>query len=717
MWKNVRKIRKREKQVELENWMVKNNCDICAISETGLNGKEYVELSQKFSWVGVNRDWEKGKSGGVGFIVRNGIEYEVVNSGCEDVCFIKAGLRNGVYEWLIGSIYLNCEGVRYQENVGKVACVIKTVRDAFSQNMKIILGGDMNGHIWELDKSENMNGKLIKEISKEVGLVIVNCVWPDMSNPTWSVGDKEYALDYVFMDEAGLKCVKEASIGSQEDVVISDHAAVFISIESSGNRGIKGKPKVKSKKRVLYEAQWEEYEGRIGEKEYVEFNEMLEAMREVGEELNDQKKEWNEDRRGWFNDTVSKHIDNRKIANREYRKTNKLYGKGSIRTVAAKLVYEDRKNEAQLEIAKALNYHNELVMKEINKGGDSKALFKHIKVLMNKGKGKEDDIISVINQLEVEVSDEEGVKEEIVRFWSELFNISGNASLGIVKQKVDTGMPDSGMEVLRLEIDNAIKSMKINKATDESGLIAEYLKALKGGNVEQLRVFISEILVGGIIPDEWKESRVNLIHKGGSKKELKNYRPIAIVNVVCKLCMIIIRNRINEWIEHTDMLGDVQGGFRRGRRTEDNLFMLERIIEMTRARGDRLYVAFIDMEKAYDRVNRKKLFEVMRGYGIEEKLIRVIEKVYDSNRIKFVKGSLVTDWCDSNSGVRQGCPLSPLLFNIYVRELGQVIDNSKHGFRYRTVNREGGGSTLFVDQGLCMQTTFVLWQIVKTSYN
>ena len=53
------------------------------------------------------------------------------------------------------------------------------------------------------------------------------------------------------------------------------------------------------------------------------------------------------------------------------------------------------------------------------------------------------------------------------------------------------------------------------------------------------------------------------------------------------------------------------------KRTEDNLFMLERMIEMAKVRKDCLFVAFIDMEKAYDRVNRKKLFEVMRGYGVQ----------------------------------------------------------------------------------------------------
>ena len=107
------------------------------------------------------------------------------------------------------------------------------------------------------------------------------------------------------------------------------------------------------------------------------------------------------------------------------------------------------------------------------------------------------------------------------------------------------------------------------------------------------------------IPLQWKYTIVVLVHKGGDKSELKNYRPIAIINVIWKLCMIIVRYRVNIWVEESGMLGDVHGGFRKGRRTEDNIFIMERLIEMTRMGKVSLFVAFIDIEKAYDKVDRK----------------------------------------------------------------------------------------------------------------
>ena len=75
-------------------------------------------------------------------------------------------------------------------------------------------------------------------------------------------------------------------------------------------------------------------------------------------------------------------------------------------------------------------------------------------------------------------------------------------------------------------------------------------------------------------------------------------------------------------------------------------------------------MAFLDMKKAYDRVNRKKLFEVMRCYGVHEKFVRLTERIYDGSMVKFELNKVTTGWCKSDSGVRQGCPLSPLPFNI-----------------------------------------------------
>ena len=150
---------------------------------------------------------------------------------------------------------------------------------------------------------------------------------------------------------------------------------------------------------------------------------------------------------------------------------------------------------------------------------------------------------------------------------------------------------------------------------------------------------------------------MTLRHKGGRTNELINYRPIAIINITCKLCMLMVGEIIDKWSEDSGMLGEFQGVFRRGRRTVDNLFMLERLIEMVKGRKEEISVSFL--EKAYDQVNRKKLFEVMRFYGVHKKLVRLIERIYDDSMVKFELEKVTTAWCKSDSGVRDApCHLS-----------------------------------------------------------
>ena len=77
-------------------------------------------------------------------------------------------------------------------------------------------------------------------------------------------------------------------------------------------------------------------------------------------------------------------------------------------------------------------------------------------------------------------------------------------------------------------------------------------------------------------------------------------------------------------------------------------------------------MVFLHMEKSYDRVNMKKLFEVMICYGVHEKLVRLIGRIYAGSMVKFELKNVTTGWCKSDSGVRQDCPLSPHLLNIYI---------------------------------------------------
>ena len=89
----------------------------------------------------------KGKTGGVGFIIKCDLECKRISCDSEDICFVKIGKHDKRYEWLLESVYMNCEGIRGDKNVFKMQRVKDVVSNAKAKGLKIIIGGDMNAHI------------------------------------------------------------------------------------------------------------------------------------------------------------------------------------------------------------------------------------------------------------------------------------------------------------------------------------------------------------------------------------------------------------------------------------------------------------------------------------------------------------------------------------------------------------------------------------------
>ena len=518
VWKNVRKMRSRERQSEIMDWIERSNCDICAVNETGLTGEEYMEVSDGYSWFAANREWAKGRSGGAGFIIKKGIRCEEIIDKMEDVCLVKIGRSDHKFEWLVGSVYMNCEGVRKEENILKLEYIKAVVWRALDDGLGIMIGGDMNAHIWELDGCENENGRRMKENMNEIGLQILNCVWDGLNEATWYTEEKKFTLDYVCMDGRGLKKVVGASILDLGEVIESDHAAIRVEIEWKGIMGQRKKKKKAQKKRCLNKQKWEVFGRWMNGKEFENMSEMNSMMAKEGCEM-EKEENWQEDRR-WMTDDVRASINGRKEKNREYRKMRRLYGVTDERTQMAKIRYLHMKDDTQRLICRTLHEHNGMVMQKLKEDGSKKRMFNHIKRLMRKQEQK-DTSIKILNSSGITVNDEQEVVKEVETFWGNLFCTNGKVTLGQKKEMIGNGMTSEGQIFSQQEISVAIKKMKENKAADESGVIAEYLKALEVEEVEKLRGLMNGILNGADIPKEWKESRVKLLHKGGRTDELK----------------------------------------------------------------------------------------------------------------------------------------------------------------------------------------------------
>ncbi len=109
-------------------------------------------------------------------------------------------------------------------------------------------------------------------------------------------------------------------------------------------------------------------------------------------------------------------------------------------------------------------------------------------------------------------------------------------------------------------------------------------------------------------------------------------------------------------------VGDKQGGFRKGRGCVDQIFAVKILVEKYLEKDKKLFAAFIDLEKAYDRVDRKGLWDTLRVYGVGGQLLERIRSFCAS---VCVNGKLSESF-SVELGARQGCVMSPWLFNIYM---------------------------------------------------
>ena len=138
------------------------------------------------------------------------------------------------------------------------------------------------------------------------------------------------------------------------------------------------------------------------------------------------------------------------------------------------------------------------------------------------------------------------------------------------------------------------------------------------------------------------------------------------------------------------MVGEEQSGFRRGRGCMDQLFVVRQVCEKYLRKGKEVFWAFMDLEKAYDRVDRAALWSVLQVYGIGGGLLRAVKSFYENSRACVRVGKEQSDWFEVNVGLRQGCVMSPWLFNVYMDGVVREVNARVQGAGLALVGENGG---------------------------
>lgn len=256
-------------------------------------------------------------------------------------------------------------------------------------------------------------------------------------------------------------------------------------------------------------------------------------------------------------------------------------------------------------------------------------------------------------------------------------------------------------EVTAAEVERIVKKMKNRKAAGADGFVAELLKNGGESMIVLLTMLIVTLFDCERVPKEWGQGDIAPLYKGGSRREASNYRGITLISVLAKLYATVLEERVRDFMEETQGLCDEQGGFRRERGCPEQIFCLREIVR--NAEGP-IVCVFIDVAKAYDRTFREGVWHRMKDSGISGKMWRVIVKYYDKIESCVRVGSKRSAFFAVEEGLRQGCPLSPVLFNVFID--GLVRDLRRCGVGVRVPGREEPvSSLLFADDIALLATT------------
>ena len=204
-----------------------------------------------------------------------------------------------------------------------------------------------------------------------------------------------------------------------------------------------------------------------------------------------------------------------------------------------------------------------------------------------------------------------------------------------------------------------VARIKSGKAAGEDEIIPEMLKALTGEGILWLTRVCQVAWKLGKTPREWQTGVIIPIFRKGDRKQCTNYRGISLLSLPGKVyakCREIVESKLE----------DGQCGFCPGRSTTDQIFTLKQIFEKSWEYGKGLCACFVDLEKAYDRVPRDKLWKVLQEYGVDGQLLCAIKSFYCRPEVCVRVNGKQSKPFHVGVGLRQGCVLSPLLFIVYM---------------------------------------------------
>uniref|UniRef100_A0A4W2GP76 Reverse transcriptase domain-containing protein n=1 Tax=Bos indicus x Bos taurus TaxID=30522 RepID=A0A4W2GP76_BOBOX len=267
---------------------------------------------------------------------------------------------------------------------------------------------------------------------------------------------------------------------------------------------------------------------------------------------------------------------------------------------------------------------------------------------------------SIMDRNGMDLTEAEDIKKRWQEYTEELYKKDLDNHDGVIT--------DLEPDILECEVKWALESITMNKASGGDGIPVKLFQILKDDAVKVLHSICQQIWKTQQWPQDWKRSVFIPIPKKGNAKECSNYHTIAFISHASKVMLKILQARLQEYVNCE--LPNVQAGFRKGRGTRDQIANICWIMEKAREFQKISYFCFTDYAE-FQRIAKSLTvwitinWKILKEMGIPDHLTCLLRNLYAGQEATVRTRHGTTDWFQIGKGVRQGCILSPCLFNLY----------------------------------------------------